>query len=358
MSRVMHNHHGQLRDTSTGNLLFPLMPAAVQDGNGNITNQSQRQTVLSQTCYRCHPGDRTQCLRGAMYTGGMLCQDCHGNMTQVGNDFSKNKPGGAFVVLSDFYINGTTPRVPWANEPGCGSCHIGDAKDNGRSGLNTTGSFTVNVRDKYGNTDNLRLLQAFTSVSYCNPATTDPTTCPKVTPIVPSNKRFAEDTIVDGDLPTEAPGGNPKLYRVSVGHSGVYCEACHGSTHAEWPNANPNANDNKTAIQLQGHSGTIVECATCHTNELDNSATLDGPHGLHPVGANTPFANRSIHGSNTIWGSGGYNDATYQSKCQSCHGGTSRSTSTGTVLSRAFAQRTLRGQTVALGTPIACTRCH
>ncbi len=357
MSRVMHNHHGKLRD-SNNNLLFPLMPGAVQDGNGNITNQSQRQTVLSQTCYRCHPGDRTQCLRGAMYTGGMLCQDCHGNMTQVGTDFSKNKPGGSFIIANDFYVNTGTPRVPWANEPGCGSCHIGDAKDNGRTGLNTTGSFTVNARDKYGNTDNLRLLQAFTNASYCNPATTDPTTCPKVTPIVPSNKRFAEDTIVDGASPTTVPGGNPKLYRVSTGHSGVYCEACHGSTHAEWPNANPNANDNKTATQLQGHSGTIVECSTCHTNELDSLSTLAGPHGLHPVGTNTPFANRSIHGSSTIWGSGGYNDATYQSKCQSCHGGTSRSTSTGTVLSRAFAQRTLRGQTVAQGTPIACTRCH
>jgi hypothetical protein len=357
MSRVMHNHHGKLKD-SNNNLLFPLMPGAVQDGNGTITNQTTRLGVLNQTCYRCHPGDRTQCLRGAMYTGGMLCQDCHGNMTQVGNDFSKNKPGGSFIIANDFYINTSTPRVPWANEPGCGSCHIGDAKDNGRAGINTTGTFTVNVRDKYGNTDNLRLLQSFTSVSYCNPATTDPTTCPKVTPIVPSNKRFAEDTIADGASPTTAPDGNPKLYRVSTGHSGVYCEACHGSTHAEWPNANPNANDNKTATQLQGHSGTIVECATCHTNELDSLSTLGGPHGLHPVGTNTPFANRSIHGSSTIWGSGGYNDATYQSKCQSCHGGTSRSTSTGTVLSRAFAQRTLRGQTVALGTPIACTRCH
>jgi hypothetical protein len=316
--------------------------------------------VLDQTCYRCHPGDRTQCLRGAMYTGGMLCQDCHGDMTQVGNDFSKTMPGGSFIVANNFYTNTTTPRVPWANEPGCGSCHTGDAANNGRSGINTSGTFTVNVKDKYGNNDNLRLIQAYTSVSYCSP-TADPSSCPKMTPIVPSNKRFAEVT-VGGGTPTQAPSGNPKLYRVSIGHSDVMCEGCHGSTHAEWPNANPNANDNRTATQLQGHSGFIAECATCHTNELDSLTTgvdpLGGPHGLHVVGTNSPFANRSYHGSSTIWGSGGYNDATYQTKCQACHGGTSRSTSTGTVLSRTFAQRTLRGQTIAQGTPIACTRCH
>ena len=73
MSRVMHNHHGKLKD-SDNNLLFRLMPAPVQDVNGNITNQTTRENLLTETCYRCHPGDRTQCLRGAMYTGGMLCQ--------------------------------------------------------------------------------------------------------------------------------------------------------------------------------------------------------------------------------------------------------------------------------------------
>ena len=300
-----------------------------------------------------------------MYTGGMLCQDCHGNMTQVGNDFSKNMPGGSFVVANDFYTTDATepllrqtPRVPWANEPGCGSCHIGDAENNGRSGLNTSGTLTVNVKDKYGSDDNLRLRQAYTSVSYCDADSTppqDPANCPKMTPIVPSNKRFAEVT-VGGGTPIQAPAGNPKLYRVSTGHSDVMCEGCHGSTHAEWPNANPN--DNLTATQLQGHAGLISECSVCHTNEWDNTPTLNGPHGLHPIGANAPFANRRVHGGSDIWGSGGYNDATYQAKCQACHGGASRSTSTGTVLSRTFAERTLKGNPLAQGTPVACPLCH
>ena len=71
------------------------------------------------------------------------------------------------------------------------------------------------------------------------------------------------------------------LYRVSKGHGGVMCEGCHGSTHAIWPNANPWANDNVTATQIQGHSGTITECTVCHEDSL--GLTLDGPHGMHPV---------------------------------------------------------------------------
>ena len=47
---------------------------------------------------------------------------------------------------------------------------------------------------------------------------------------------------------------------MSTGHGGLFCEACHGSTHAEWPAANPNANDNVPATQIQGHTGYIAEC--------------------------------------------------------------------------------------------------
>jgi len=59
-----------------------------------------------------------------MFNAVQACQDCHGNMTQVGNDFSTNvsaaNPGG-FVIAGDFYSNPATPRVPWANEPMCQS---------------------------------------------------------------------------------------------------------------------------------------------------------------------------------------------------------------------------------------------
>ena len=83
MSNVMHSHHG-----STG--LFPAIPAHIQAADGTIINQDERLTALEQSCYQCHPGKDTECLRGAMFNGGMLCSDCHGSLAQVGDDFSRD----------------------------------------------------------------------------------------------------------------------------------------------------------------------------------------------------------------------------------------------------------------------------
>ncbi len=234
MSAVMHASHANVVGTD-GQRLFPEMPPPVG------RNPATAQQVLEQTCYQCHPGKRTQCLRGAMGQAGSVCQDCHGNMAQVGNDFSRNQPNGGFLLFPDFYTNANTPRVPWANQPGCGSCHTGDAFAN----LPATGVVKA--------PDNIRLLQAWRIGDT------------KATPIVPTNKRFAENVVTAAENPAAA--GNPKLYRVSTGHGGLSCQSCHGSTHAEWSSSpsNPNANDNLAAIQLQGHAGTIMECGTCHT---------------------------------------------------------------------------------------------
>ena len=325
MSRVMHTFHGQYSS------LFPTIPAPVQAADGSITNQAARQTALVNSCYQCHPGKRTQCLRGAMFNADMLCSDCHGSMSQVGNDFSKNMPGGSFILANNFYTDANTPRVPWANEPGCGSCHTGDASSN----LTNTSGAVVNNVDTNGNTDGIRLRQAYRTGDS------------KATPIVPTNKRFAENVITPGA--TTAPGANPKLYRVSTGHGGVMCEGCHGATHAEWP-VSPDsgdfiANDNQAALQLQGHTGTIVECSTCHGNAMDNQITLGGPHGMHPVGDNTSFAN----GGHEHMGTSG---------CSACHGPGGRSSNTGTVLSVAKADRNLRGTLVLKGEPVGCSVCH
>lgn len=331
-SRVMHNHHGQITS------LFPPMPAPIQNATGSITNQAARLDVLENTCYQCHPGTSAQCLRGAMFNGGMLCNDCHGDMTQVGADFSAGvspaNPGDFKLNLGNFYDPASPqPRVPWANEPGCGSCHTGDAGNN----LAATANTLVNTVDTNGNTDGIRLRQAYRSGDS------------KATPIVPTNKRFAEPAVPASYNGFQNPGaGNPKLYRVSTGHGGVFCEGCHGATHAEWPNANPNANDNVTAKQLQGHTGALVECSTCHGAAMNSRNTLDGPHGMHPVGDNTSFA------------SGGHEHLAEgnSSACAACHGGGSRSSNSGTVLSVAKADRNLRGTLVRKGQPVGCSVCH
>jgi hypothetical protein len=334
-SAVMHYHHGRLRKPD-GTRLFPNMPAPAQDASGKVTNQAKRLAVLDQTCYQCHPGKDTRCLRGAMLNGGMLCNDCHGNMQQVGNDFSRGvspaRPSAFKLGLGSFYDPASTqPRVPWANEPGCGSCHTGDAT---ASLAGTSGTIT-NKKDVYGNTDNVRLLRAYRSGDA------------RATPIVPANRRFAEPVVPASFNGFKNPGaGNPKLYRVSAGHGGVMCEGCHGATHAEWPNGNPLANDNVTATQLQGHTGTLIECSACH-GAADLGNTLKGPHGMHPVG-------------NTRFSDGGHEDLAEDNlkACATCHGTRGQ----GTVLSRAAVSRTLATEEgtvkVAKGQPVACGLCH
>jgi len=68
-----------------------------------------------------------------------------------------------------------------------------------------------------------------------------------------------------------------KRYRDSVGHGGIYCEACHGSPHAILPSTQPN--DNIQNIALQGHKGTLSDCTVCHATVPDGA----GPHGIKPA---------------------------------------------------------------------------
>jgi len=75
----------------------PSLSEAIHKHHGEQTND----------CYRCHPGPNTQCLRDVMSTRhGMVCQSCHGSVTQVGESISSG-------------------REPWLNEPSCGAtaCH-------------------------------------------------------------------------------------------------------------------------------------------------------------------------------------------------------------------------------------------
>ncbi|MBI1285503.1 MAG: hypothetical protein GC183_14405 [Thiobacillus sp.] len=311
MSAVMHASHANVVGTDNQRL-FPDMPGPV-----NRDPVLARQ-VLENTCYQCHPGKRTQCLRGAMGQAGSVCQDCHGNMAQVGDDFSRNQPNGGFQVSADFYTNASTPRVPWANQPGCGSCHTGDAYSN----LPATGVIKA--------PDNIRLLQAWRIGDT------------RAAPIVPTNKRFAENVVTAAENPAAA--GNPKLYRVSTGHGGLTCQVCHGSTHAEWSSnpASPNANDNLAATQLQGHPGTVIECGTCHT--AYTGTNLNGPHGMHPVASSTWIEHHHEVAETTA----------QKNACRACHGMTGQ----GTPLSRTPIARTMDGRNFAKGEAVNCTKCH
>lgn len=64
------------------------------------------------------------------------------------------------------------------------------------------------------------------------------------------------------------------LYRFSKEHGGLYCEACHDSTHAIAPSRE--ANDAIKFVALQGHNGPLGECSVCHTTPPNSNM---GPHG-------------------------------------------------------------------------------
>jgi hypothetical protein len=282
-SRAMHAYHGSLGD-GAGGQLFP-------------SSANPRDN-----CYKCHPGAVTDCQRGAMRTGGLQCSDCHGDMLDVGGE-DDLAAGGS--------IDGTNDggaRRPWMDLPRCQSCHTGDANSH------LTGPDLVEAPD------GIRLRRAFR------------TTDAAASPILATNQRFAEN--------------QDQLYRHSRGHGGLLCRSCHGSTHAIWPIDDPSSNDNLEAAALQGHSGTIIECAVCHgTTNLGNG--LSGPHGMHVVNdaSFTDHRHSSAYESNPA-------------ACRACHGQDLR----GTVLSRTAATRTLRAEertvTLQKGTPVGCNHCH
>ncbi|MEO6742722.1 MAG: Ig-like domain-containing protein [Chthoniobacteraceae bacterium] len=234
-------------------------------------------------CYTCHPGSTTRCLRGAM--GAAVAPD--GSMAM--------QCQSCHGTMSQV---GALTRTGWLDEPGCQSCHTGSAtQNNGQirytSALETNGSL-----------------------------------------------RAAVSTLFATNADTPAPGKS--LYRFSKGHGGLQCEACHGSTHAEFPSAH--RNDNIQSVQLQGHVGALMECTACHAS-MPNT-TGGGPHGMHTIGATW------INNHPDIVERGG------NAQCKACHGTDLR----GTVLSRAATDRSFSTKfgtkTFYRGYEVSCYTCH
>lgn len=234
-------------------------------------------------CYRCHPGSETKCLRGAM--GSALNPD--GTMTMQ----CQSCHGSMSQV-------GAANRAGWLDQPTCQNCHTGTAlKNNGQ----------------------IRYTSVFDGSGL--------------------RRQAADQTFATS---ANAPAAGLSLYRFSQGHGGLQCEACHGSTHAEYTSSH--RNDNLQSVKLQGHAGTLVECTTCHSSVP--STVNGGPHGMHPVGQ--------------TW-VGKHGDAAERNRgaeCRSCHGMDYR----GSVLSKTHADRTFRVEdrqrSFPKGTQIGCYNCH
>lgn len=83
LTSAMHANHAQVTDPSSGGLTLDAS-----------TNRN--------SCYSCHPGSTTKCLRGAMSNvSGVECQSCHGSMSKVGDP----------------------ARAGWLDQPNCQACH-------------------------------------------------------------------------------------------------------------------------------------------------------------------------------------------------------------------------------------------
>ncbi len=74
-------------------------------------NYTQAATNTTPGCYNCHPGTKTQCLRGIMERAGKTCTDCHGDMYGM----TSSLQGG---------------RQAWLQEPKCGDCHDSKHQEN------------------------------------------------------------------------------------------------------------------------------------------------------------------------------------------------------------------------------------
>jgi len=151
---------------------IPSLTSAIHSKHSKVIDPSNGKNLNSSTnrnaCYACHPGQKTQCLRGAMgkakdsnNTQRMQCQSCHGTMSAVGK---KDRKG-------------------WLEQPNCQTCH----QDGKRHTTAVTDIKTGTLREVI-------------------------------------DTKFATNP--------NTPKEGLSLYRFSTGHGGLQCASCHGSTHA------------------------------------------------------------------------------------------------------------------------------
>lgn len=383
LSMAIHKFHGKLQlDPGDKSKILrksdgrPLLWNDAQGANPNslfpTVDNNGKSLPMEQSCLRCHSGHREQLYRDRMFTAGVTCFDCHGDMAAVGQVHDKPKPGP----------EGKTARVPWLDQPDCGACHMGD----GNVGKNSPEAFSAGVmkrafdiHDKSA-TSRAPLTQRFAV------QTTEP-------------QQISEGFWVDPEYSQRHTTLtlSKSLYRNSRDtHGDVACAACHGGAHEVWANRDPKANDNVTSLQLQGHTGTILECNVCHTansfkdeKDLDggtfmtdvdiDSGVLGGPHNLHPI--NDPYwwqssqNGRDSNSDGSLLGGWHNNYAKKPGKngedqCAACHGNDHK----GTRLSKTPVDRvfTFKGDKqkllaagfrnttvkVAAGSVIGCDTCH
>ena len=288
MSAAMHAYHASRMRDATG---APLADRWVAQGG-------LPPSPATQACYSCHPGRSTQCLRGAM-TDTVTCQNCHGGMGAVGGAASLaaggsidgQNDGKAQTALGRLAALPVVPHRRRREPPHAG----GRIADGGR-------------RHPHAGRVRQRRCGGLAAQGVEHP--------------LRGERQLA--------VPLQQGARRRGLRGMPQQHS------------RHLANDTVAHNDNVAPQQLQGHTGTIVECTTCH-GAGTLAASLDGPHGMHVV-------------NDARWRQGGHGSLAERNRqaCAACHGTTFR----GTVLSRTAAQRSWGSRTVARGVAVGCYDCH
>jgi mono/diheme cytochrome c family protein len=199
---------------------IPNFPAAIHGFHANyLTDRG------TEACFKCHPSSTagpTGCLRGVHAGLGLDCVSCHGTLEDHALSLLKyEKEKGKDVQKLMRHLEPRTvknkeminPRLPWINEPDCLNCHV------------------------------------------------------------EFNKPESKDVTGFNQWTEDASG----LFRLRTGYMGIMCEACHGSTHANYPadNIYGKNRDNIPPMQYQGNNlpiGAENNCRVCHTMDMDFSA--------------------------------------------------------------------------------------
>jgi len=273
----------------------------------------------------------------------VLCAACH-------SDNALGLPGisGIGSLSSDMHtLHGPQVYIPTGNTldqnsttddlSSCYLCHPGPSTLCKRGAMNAT-----LCSNCHGNVTNV-------GVSTRNPWIIEPAcqmchnTSQRYTSAFDTNGEWRQTTDTTFATNPDVPVSGADLYRFSMGHGNVFCSACHGSPHAEFPTLQ--ANDNVYPTQLQGYAAKITECSVCHSNRL--TATPDGgPHGIHVLGQKWVNAH------------GDYTENHGHQACAYCHGADYK----GLALSVAKVARTFQvesgSKTFTAGHQFNCYDCH
>jgi hypothetical protein len=348
-----------------------------------IFDTDGKQLPMEQNCLRCHAGHREPLYDDRMATAGVTCYDCHGDMLAMGRAFPKDisKMGSS---------NNEDYRIAWFEQTDCGSCHGG------------RGGEAVKKR-AFDDTD---LAATTRPVDHADPDAVRFAVVPNYRFDYPADI-YSWDQSLDGGIGNYIDDYTPlqvdsPLYKYGRDqHGNMACASCHGAAHAIGPNRDPKANQNVTAIQLQGYAGPVTECNVCHTADAfatedsagstlhypdqDGKPTiLAGPHNTHPINDPNWYLNERTGdaapanqtdgtrkgGWHSVWS--GKPGLKGEDQCAACHGDDHK----GTRLSKTpvdrvfdfsgFDLKKLKKKSkfkskivkVKAGTPIGCDTCH